>query len=432
MPTKIEWASETLNPIREAGTAGSDTRWSCVQVSPGCCYCYASTLTVRRGGPAYPLPGQATEPPVTLEFHEPTLLKPLSWRQPRRIFVCSMTDLFAEWVPDEWIDRVLAVAALAHQHQFLLLTKRPERMRDYFRDPETRLRTSRQVVELLHPDDPFRAPHRTARKLHEQRVERARVRGVVPSELWPLPNVWCGVSIEQNSLVWRAAVLGETPAAVRFISAEPLLGALLSLSGQLERCEDDCPACRLFKDWSPNFGVNAGAAPGAAPPHRRRIRWVIGGGESGDARGPGGELLQRGRWMVEECAGRDCGHPDCDRHSHCLHHPQGSRWVTKDNALLAARALRDACAAAGVAFLWKQWGGPTSKSAGRFLDGRMHDDYPAALGTSPVREDPDFCRMCEGFGKVPAQPRGEPPDGTWDWCEYCKGSGVQPAREVLR
>src|SRR5690606_33826171 len=126
---------------------------------------------------------------VTLKPHK--LREPLSrsklWREPRRVFVNSMSDLFHEQVPDEYIDQVFDVMAQAPQHTFQVLTKRPERMRDY-----------RVAWHAAHP------------------------------ECQPLPNVWLGTSIGLRDFVGRADVLRETPAAVRFISAEPLLGPLVA------------------------------------------------------------------------------------------------------------------------------------------------------------------------------------------------------------
>lgn len=164
----IEWTEATWNPVT-----------GCSKVSPGCAHCYAETLSLRFG---------RSEGPWTLanasrnvRLHPGRLEQPLRWRRPRLIFVNSMSDLFHELVPAEFADEVIAVMELASQHTFQVLTKRPERARD-----------------LL--------------------VGRA---------VRPLPrNVWLGVSIENSRFTWRADVLREAPASVRFISAEPLLGSL--------------------------------------------------------------------------------------------------------------------------------------------------------------------------------------------------------------
>jgi protein gp37 len=168
----IEWTDATWNP-----TTG------CSKVSPGCAHCYAETLSLRFGRSTKPwTPANAVE---NVTIHPARFDMPLSWREPKRIFVDSMSDLFHELVPDHVIARVWVTMAQAPRHQFQILTKRPERM------PE--------IVGW--------------------RVEEHGV----------LPNVWLGTSIENDRWVGRADNLRATPAAVRFISAEPLLGPLPSL-----------------------------------------------------------------------------------------------------------------------------------------------------------------------------------------------------------
>jgi protein gp37 len=173
--TAISWTSSTWNPIR-----GSLGNWHCIKVSPGCQHCYAARLNTRWGGPDYVVGAD------TIRLDERALDKPLHWRTPRKIFVCSMTDLFEARVPDEWLRQIFVTMACAPQHTFQVLTKRPERMRDYLCDPGLRFP-------------------------------------------WPLPHVWVGTSIESDAYVGRADALRTIPASVRFISAEPLLGPLPSL-----------------------------------------------------------------------------------------------------------------------------------------------------------------------------------------------------------
>jgi protein gp37 len=168
----IEWTEATWNPI-----AG------CSKVSPGCAHCYAETLSLRFGRSLKPwLPKHAAENVV---LHEERLSQPLRWKRPRLVFVNSMSDLFHELVPLEFIERVFAVMIEAERHTFQVLTKRHERMAE-----------------------------------------------LAPKLPWP-PNVWMGVSIENNRWALRADYLRRVPAAVRFISAEPLLGPVdaLDLSG---------------------------------------------------------------------------------------------------------------------------------------------------------------------------------------------------------
>ena len=169
----IEWTDATWNP-----TTG------CSVVSPGCANCYAETLSLRFGWSKKPWTPQNAAENVVL--HPERLNKPLSWRQPSMVFVNSMSDLFHELIPFEYVDRVFETMATADKHTYQILTKRPERMRDY----------------MLRSED---------------------------AQNEPLPNVWLGTSIENDRHVFRADILRETPAAVRFISAEPLLGPLPSL-----------------------------------------------------------------------------------------------------------------------------------------------------------------------------------------------------------
>jgi protein gp37 len=162
----IEWTEATWNPVT-----------GCDRISPGCAHCYARTFAERWRG----VPGHAYEQGFDMRLWPERIDQPLRWKRPRQIFVNSMSDLFHPDVPDEFIAEVFATMVEADWHVFQILTKRPERL-----------------VELA-------------------------------DELpWP-PHVWMGVSIENRRFVHRADLLREVPAAVRFISAEPLLGALEGL-----------------------------------------------------------------------------------------------------------------------------------------------------------------------------------------------------------
>jgi protein gp37 len=245
----IEWTDATWNPVT-----------GCSKVSPGCAHCYAERLSTRFGKTTKPwTPDNAVENVV---LHEERLGVPLSWRQPRMIFVNSMSDMWHELVPAEFIDRVFVTMSLARHHTFQILTKRPHVMRAWFEGAGAGWAAN------------------------------------------PLPNVWLGTSIENDRWVGRADDLRATPAAVRFISAEPLLGPLPSLD-------------------------LAG------------IDWLIVGGESGSE-----------------------------------HRPMRREWVLD---------LRDRARDADVAFFFKQWGGTTSKSGGRDLDGRTYDSFPLPEGPEAAR-----------------------------------------------
>lgn len=211
--TAIEWTATrhedgtvtpgaTWNPIR-----GENARHTCARISPGCDNCYAATMTRRGLMGTAPLDyGVGEKPNDPARLDEKALMQPLSWKKPRKIFVCSMTDLFGTWVPAEWIDRIFAVMAGAPQHTYIVLTKRPTVMRDYLQalDAEVKDGTLRACGILAQRD------------------------GTLSS--WPLPNVWVGVTIESDQYAWRADRLRQTPAAVRWVSAEPLLSGLPSLN----------------------------------------------------------------------------------------------------------------------------------------------------------------------------------------------------------
>lgn len=324
--SNIEWTDATWNPIV-----------GCSIVSPGCTNCYAMKLAGRRlrNTPKYSgLTKDSNAGPVwtgEVRLWEKALTDPLHWRQPRKIFVNSEGDLFHESIPDEWIDRVFAVMALCPQHTFQVLTKRAERMRHYC----WRLATSPwrgfdvvdQERKILGGDDAyFRRQKKTD--------------GYGTGFAWPLPQVWLGVSCErQQEADERIPLLLQTPAAVRFISAEPLLGPInlnrIQVAGH--GWQDVLEGWRHCKDY---------------PGRENVLDWVIVGGESGPAA-----------------------------------RPMSPDW---------ARRLQKQCAAAGTPFFFKQWGewvvaynrdkgAPFQagdfirvgkKAAGRLLDGVEHNGFP--------------------------------------------------------
>lgn len=162
--TKIAWAQASWNPLR-----------GCTRVSAGCQHCYAERVAARFCGEGQPYQGLAkmvTRPDGSrearwtgkVEFVEHMLDQPLRWRRPRRIFVNSMSDLFHESVPDEWIDRVFAVMALAPQHQFQILSKRPTRMREYLSDPRTGSRVAALAYDAAYEQGTGNSISRGARR----------------------------------------------------------------------------------------------------------------------------------------------------------------------------------------------------------------------------------------------------------------------------
>lgn len=184
--TAIQWTEATWNPVT-----------GCSKVSPGCAHCYAETLSLRYGWSKKPWTLENAAENVVL--HPERLSVPLRWKRPRMIFVNSMSDLFHELLPDKYIADCFNIMALANHHTFQVLTKRPDRMHDWVK----------------------RWGH------HDFGGYKKDWPGEVDAVPWPLPNVWLGVSTENQR--WadaRIPLLLDTPAAVRFISAEPLLGEI--------------------------------------------------------------------------------------------------------------------------------------------------------------------------------------------------------------
>jgi len=328
--TTIEWTDATWNPVT-----------GCTKVTPGCTRCYAETFAERWRG----IPGHHFESGFDLTLRPGALTMPLRWRKPRRIFVNSMSDLFHKDVPDEYIAKVFAVMALTPQHTYQVLTKRHGRMRSLLSD--------RNFAHLV------------AEQGREHLIGSQQDWLAVGSMLGgkPLPNVWLGVSVEdQKRADLRVPALLDTPAAVRFLSCEPLLGPI------------DLKRAVWTRGSERGHGLTTSFAhAGGCCRKFHGIDWVIAGGESG----PGAR-------------------------------PMSPDW---------ARSLRDQCTAAEVPFLFKQWGAyqPTGwmvigspidprnvlvgdpiddlghrwemrrvgkKAAGRELDGRTWDQFPNT--TEPV------------------------------------------------
>ncbi len=324
--SKIEWTEQTWNPIV-----------GCSIVSPGCTNCYAMKMAARiiamAGNTKTALHYDKTVKDVkdlpvwtgVVNIAPDHILRaPLRRKKSTTYFVNSMSDLFHESVPDEWIDKVFAVMMLCQEHTFQVLTKRAERMREYLQTME----------RCFHGSVDTFASRWGAAAADVSGSPCAA--GAVEDVDFPIPNVWLGVSTErQQEANLRIPLLLQTPAAVRFISAEPLLGPIdlrpwLSDESGCEQCDDDLggmhlPRCHLdnipreeqcpekFAVFEQDEGpVDEDGAPAWIRARRINLDWVIAGGESGpDARPM---------------------HPD---------------W---------ARSLRDQCASADVPYFFKQWG----------------------------------------------------------------------------
>jgi len=344
--TNIEWTDATWPVVT-----------GCTHVSPGCDHCYAAKLTSGRLKhlPAYT--GLAVAGKFTGEIRllPDRLDWPLHLRKPRKIFVSDMADLFHDSVPDDYIAQVFAVMSGCPQHTFQIPTKRHGRMRSLLSADTFRAEVARWAGKRFENGD----------WMHDQVAYRH----------WPLPNVWLGVSVENQK--WadiRIPALVQTPAAVRFLSCEPLLGPV-DLSAWMPpgiarwRCgsckrfyagpwQETCPGCSQVGCW-------CGSHTGNGRLGEQPLGWVIAGGESG----PGARPM----------------HPD---------------W---------ARGLRDQCQAAGVPFFFKQWGAwaPT----GAFGIGG-HDPRRGFVGEP---KDPHGC--CEEIARVGKKAAGRLLDGR-EWNEY--------------
>lgn len=240
--TEIEWTEATWNPVT-----------GCTKVSQGCKNCYAERMSKRLAG-RY---GYPADEPFRVTLHLNRLEEPLRVRKPTTFFVCSMSDLFHKDVPTEFIDEVFAVMAMCPQHTFQVLTKRPERMQQYFRD----------IGGTTRRDWVFSAAGRLLNKVR------------LPGFDWPLPNVWLGTSVEnQEEADKRIPFLLQCPAKVRFLSCEPLLGPLL-----LAR---HCRGARweYVGGSHPSVCTECGRNP--REHLRHDIHWVITGGESGPGARP--------------------------------------------------------------------------------------------------------------------------------------------------
>ena len=211
--SSIEWTDATWNPVT-----------GCSRVSKGCENCYAERLAATR------LRNHPSRQDLTdsngrwngeVRFNPQWLDWPLRAQRPRRIFVAAHGDLFHENVPDAWIDSIFAVMALSGRHVFQVLTKRPERMREYMHVGEGRMAGA--IMGWLAAGPAAPVPISPRRRFDLLRIADAGR----PWFDWPPPNVWLGVSAEDQATAdERVPILLDTPPAVRWLSAEPLLGPL--------------------------------------------------------------------------------------------------------------------------------------------------------------------------------------------------------------
>jgi protein gp37 len=292
--SKIEWTEASWNCIT-----------GCTKISAGCDHCYAETFAERWRG----VPGHHFEQGFDVRLWPDRLEIPLHWKKPRKVFVNSMSDLFHDDVPDDFIARMFAVMALTARHTFQVLTKRHGRMRSLLNSPEFRTAVAKHATDLI-----------SSRfwKCWQLDLGGERLAGdsgfgegwaVTPvrdgnlwSPPWPLPNVHLGVSAEdQHWANIRVHALLATPAAVRWVSAEPLLGRIDLRNLKMGNGALIDALCGDVK--SPRGEIYA-ACPGS-------IAWVVVGGESG----PGAREMDL-YWAPDH-------NPRLPQHPHCRVHEAG-------------------------------------------------------------------------------------------------------------
>lgn len=342
--TTIEWATHVWNPFT-----------GCDRVSPGCARCYALTAAAslkrreqgridKAAAEDRPAPkvryqrdgdSKTSGPGFGFTVHDDKLADPEHFPAGARVFVNSMSDVFHDGASDLDIARLFGAAGAQPWANFLILTKRPERMHALLNHPEFVATTMRAT-------------------------------GQVGLD-WPLPNIWLGVSIENRRFVHRADLLRETPAAVRFVSAEPLLGPLVprlidfGSSKHLDRpgpCGEH--GCALEPIWVLGDDLLCDRHAMQQELDLLNIDWLIVGGESGSGHRP----IDR-QWVrdLRDTCGPACG---CRDDEPCR----------PDTPAVECRRKRPGLTR--TAFFFKQWGGRRAKEGGRELDGRTWGEIPEA------------------------------------------------------
>jgi protein gp37 len=328
--TKIEWTDATWNPIT-----------GCSVVSAGCKHCYAMKLAGTRMKHTDSRKGLTIDTkagPVwngEVRFNEEWLDQPLAWTKARMIFVNAHGDTFHEGVPWDWVDKIMARAALAPQHVFQVLTKRSARMREYMNDPAT---PARIHAELM------------AWGSSSAKDTGRRARAAWKLEEWPLSNVWAGVSVEdQPNANVRVPDLLATKAAVRWLSAEPLLGPI-----DLGQLQEGLPS-NAWLTWLDGLnwvvlGGESDKGPRARPMHPA---WVSALRDQCVGAGVAFLFKQWGDWHA--FTSRDVGKLDGK--------PMPETTVVFEHQAHAGQAVN----------MWRIG----KERAGRDLDGRTYDGLPA-------------------------------------------------------
>lgn len=323
--TKIEWV---VNPDGTKGETWNPVS-GCSHASDGCRFCYTEAMTRRFDKGWKPWTAQNADHNVKL--HPDRLKQPLHWRKPRKIFVCSMGDLFHGWVPTEFIAVVFSIIATAKIHTFQILTKRPERMEALLKSSTFKDSIGGQVAHYL----PERAPKHWYHDPHKFQ--------------WPLPNAWLGTTVENDKHTDRIESLFRTPAAKRFVSIEPMLGPI-----DLTRVHSVNGIWSVLSNTGDDW-QRSGA----------KLDWVIVGGESGPKARPMNPDWVRS--IRDQC--QAAGVP--------FFFKQWGEWLhesqfTNDEQLnkgLSSKRVDDS----GGHFQFVRVG---KKAAGRELDGRTWEEMP--------------------------------------------------------
>lgn len=275
--TTIEWTDATWNPAT-----------GCTKVSQGCKNCYAERVFPR----AYGKTGRRF---IDVATHPDRLEQPLRWRKPRRVFVNSMSDLFHEGVPEQFIDKVFAAMAFGQRHTFQILTKRPQRMLDYMATGDRRELVACRGTDL------------------------GAVMHALDEIEWPLDNVWLGVSVEdQETADERIPLLLQTPAAVRFVSYEPALA--------------EVDFMRLATPCGPINCLHGTRGNDCTTEPWQKLDWIIVGGESGPGARPfdvawARETIRQCRAAGVACFVKQLGrHPTTDHRTRPAGEP--SYWTS--------------------------------------------------------------------------------------------------------
>jgi protein gp37 len=364
--TKITWAQKVWNPVR-----------GCSPVSSGCKFCYAARFAHR-----FSAEGQRYEGLTRFTEHGPVwtgdvrlvpefLSYPLRWTRPRRVFVNSMSDLFHPKVPNDFIAAVFGVMAVCRRHTFQILTKRPERLAEWFAWVQEKMKGRHINPALGHH---AAAMVDTFSEKEADRIYKAiNKMGFGRLSEWPLPNVWLGVSVEdQKAADERIPKLLAAPAAVHWVSMEPMIGPV-----DLSTWYLPCPHKGNEEKCSPCWASHQDAEPYCT--RGTFVDWVVLGGESGPKARPMDPAWVCSVQKQCQAAGvpflfkqwGEWGPVDRElttQHVEAIHHEPGSR----ETRIVDDQGLKHTYYRLEEG--WMEWVG--KHAAGRELDGKIWDEYP--------------------------------------------------------